>query len=87
MTNKSNYTTNSGHTGRASANAADGFGNACDADLNNDRSVNFGDLTLLRGVWLTTSADADFNGDETVNFGDLTIFQSLWLQPPRPGAE
>jgi len=66
---------------------ADGFGNICDADLNNDGTVNFGDLTLFRSVWLTTDADADLNGDGTVNFGDLTIFQSLWLQAPGPGAE
>ncbi|MFQ5635873.1 MAG: dockerin type I domain-containing protein, partial [Gammaproteobacteria bacterium] len=66
---------------------ADGYGNVCDPDLNNDGTVNFGDLVLLRSVWLTNDPDADLDGNGVVNFGDFSILQNLWLQPPGPGAE
>jgi len=74
----------------------DGFGNFCDADLNNDGMVNFGDFGIFKsvifsvapGVLPYTSADhADFNGDGGINFGDFGVFLSLWLQPPGPGAQ
>ena len=63
---------------------ADGIGNACDADLNNDCSVNFIDLGLLKGVFFGTDPDADFNGDGSVNFLDLGIMKSAFFQPPGP---
>jgi len=66
---------------------ADGLGNACDPDLNNDDTVNFGDLNLFKSVFMTADPDADLNGDGTVNFGDFSILQDFWLQPPGPGAE
>ncbi|MEO1574580.1 MAG: proprotein convertase P-domain-containing protein, partial [Pseudomonadota bacterium] len=56
----------------------DGFGNACDADLNNDCVVNVVDLGLLRSVFFTADADADFNGDGIVNVVDLG-----WKKPRR----
>ncbi|MFK8016361.1 MAG: dockerin type I domain-containing protein [Gammaproteobacteria bacterium] len=64
----------------------DGFGNICDADLNNDDIVNFIDLTLFNNAFLTTDPDADFNGDGFVNFLDLALFQTQFLMPPGPGA-
>jgi hypothetical protein len=64
----------------------DGFGNACDADLNNDLVVNFVDLGLLRTVFFTDDADADFNVDGVVNFVDLGVLRSTFFQPPGPGA-
>ncbi|MEM6641282.1 MAG: family 16 glycosylhydrolase, partial [Pseudomonadota bacterium] len=39
---------------------ADGFGNACDADLTGDCFVNFGDLGALRLFFFSSRADADF---------------------------
>ncbi|MFK7886989.1 MAG: thrombospondin type 3 repeat-containing protein [Gammaproteobacteria bacterium] len=64
----------------------DGFGNLCDADLNNDLIVNVLDLGLLRSVFFTADADADFNSDGVVNVVDLGILRSGFFQPPGPGA-
>jgi subtilisin-like proprotein convertase family protein len=65
----------------------DGFGNACDADLNDDCVVNFVDLGLLRSVFFTADADADFNGDGTVNFVDLGLMRLSFFGPPGPAVE
>ncbi|MEO1573752.1 MAG: thrombospondin type 3 repeat-containing protein, partial [Pseudomonadota bacterium] len=62
----------------------DGFGNACDADLNNDGIVNVVDLGLLRSVFFTSDADADLNGDGVVNVVDLGIMRSGFFAPPGP---
>ena len=62
----------------------DGFGNACDADLNNDGVVNVVDLGLLRAVFFTGDADADFNGDGVVNVVDLGIMRAGFFAPPGP---
>jgi hypothetical protein len=65
---------------------ADGFGNACDADFNNDCVVNFSDLGYLRTVFFTTDALADLNGDGVVNFSDLGILRLAFFSPPGPSA-
>ncbi len=62
----------------------DGFGNRCDADLNNDGVVNGLDLVQFRQRFLTTDPHADFNGDGTVNGLDLVIFRQLFLTEPGP---
>ena len=72
----------------------DGYGNACDADLNNDNIVNFGDLGLLKSVFFSTvdpfddefslEARSDLNGDGVVNFADLGILKSMFFQEPGP---
>ena len=64
----------------------DGFGNACDADLNNDNIVNVQDLGLLRTVFFDTgdSLDADFNGDGVVNVADLGIMRAAFFGAPGP---
>ena len=62
----------------------DGFGNACDADFNNDCIVNAVDLGFLRSVFFTNDAEADLNSDGIVNAVDLGIFRSLFFQPPGP---
>ncbi|NNF16728.1 MAG: hypothetical protein HKN70_08265, partial [Gammaproteobacteria bacterium] len=70
---------------------SDGFGNRCDADLDNDGFItNFGDLTIWAAAFNSSPAsanwnpDADFNGDNAVNFGDLFIFQAFFLSAPGP---
>ena len=69
---------------------ADGFGNACDPDLNNDLIVDFGDLPPLLNSFFSQASDAnwnpdaDLNGDGVVDFGDLPPFQLLFFQPPGP---
>ena len=65
---------------------ADGFGNACDADLNDDNVVNVADLGILRSVFFTADADADFNGDGIVNVADLARMRAGFFAPPGPSA-
>jgi Thrombospondin type 3 repeat len=63
----------------------DGYGNACDADLNNDGNVNFSDLALFRAAFGTVNANADLNGSAgVVNFTDLAIFRALFGKAPGP---
>ncbi len=62
----------------------DGFGNACDADLNNSCVVNVADLGLMRTVFFTADPVADFNGDGVVNVIDLAILRSAFFAPPGP---
>ena len=51
---------------------ADGYGNRCDADLDNNLVVNFGDLGLFKGVFFKKAGDpgfdpdADFDGIDTL---------------------
>ncbi|NNF16493.1 MAG: hypothetical protein HKN70_07075 [Gammaproteobacteria bacterium] len=69
---------------------ADGFGNLCDPDLDNNGVVNFVDYSLLTTAFLATPAspgwnpDADLNNDGVVNFGDVALFPPFFLMPPGP---
>lgn len=65
----------------------DGFGNRCDADLDNNGLVSFGDLNLFRARFDTTDPDADFDGSGLVSFGDLNIFRSLFDKTPGPAGK
>ena len=62
----------------------DGYGNICDADLNNDGTVNFTDMGVLRSRFFSTDADSDFNGDGVVNFIDLGILRGQFFSSPGP---
>lgn len=62
----------------------DGFGNACDADLNNDGAINVVDLGLLRTAFFSTGPDADFNGDGIVNVVDLATMRLSFFGAPGP---
>ena len=62
----------------------DGFGNACDTDLNNDNVTNAVDLGLLRLVFFTPDEDADFNGDGIVNVVDLGVMRARFFTAPGP---
>ena len=64
----------------------DGFGNRCDADLNNDCIVNAVDLGIFKTVFFTSNGDADLNGDGIVNAVDLGVLKSLFFTPPGPNA-
>jgi len=63
---------------------SDGFGNMCDADLNNDNIVNAMDLGMFRQRFFSTDVDADFNGDGIVNAIDLATIRNLYTKPPGP---
>jgi uncharacterized protein (DUF1800 family) len=62
----------------------DGFGNVCDADLDNNNSVSFADLDLFRSAFGTNDTDADFDGNGSVSFADLDAFRMLFGKPPGP---
>lgn len=64
----------------------DGFGNRCDADLNNDCAVNFADLDIFRDVFFGADANADLNDDGMINFADLMIVKESFFAPPGPSA-
>ncbi len=68
---------------------ADGFGNHCDGDLNNNDATNAQDVTLFRaqlGLPSTAPAynQADINCNGTVNGQDVTLFRQLLGSPPGP---
>lgn len=62
----------------------DGYGNACDGDLNNDGFVNFADLAILQARFGTSDPDADLDGNTVVNFSDLARFRELFGRAPGP---
>lgn len=62
----------------------DGYGNICDADLDNNGLVSFADLNLFRSAFDSEDADADLDGSGRVSFADLNIFRSLFDKPPGP---
>lgn len=62
----------------------DGFGNLCDADLDNNGFVNFADLSLFKAAFGSNDADADFDGNGFVNFADLAMFKAMFGQQPGP---
>lgn len=69
----------------------DGYGNRCDADLNNDLATNALDLGLFKRAFDPRSsatpalrAAADLSGDGRVNALDLGLFKRLFNRPPGP---
>ena len=71
----------------------DGYGNMCDADLNNDGSVNGADFVLFRSVYgqstqgtapYSTVDHADFDGSLSVNGADFVKFRSYYGSIPGP---
>ncbi|MGE3846484.1 MAG: dockerin type I domain-containing protein, partial [Gammaproteobacteria bacterium] len=62
----------------------DGYGNLCDADLNNDGVVNGGDLGPLRTALGGSGGAADLNGDGAVNAGDIGALRARLGTLPGP---
>lgn len=62
----------------------DGFGNVCDADLDNNGIVGVSDLGLFKSAFGTTDADADFDGNGVVSVADIAIFKMLFGKAPGP---
>jgi hypothetical protein len=65
----------------------DGYGNACDADLNNDGIANGLDVGLFLAEFGTAGPDADFNGDGIVNGLDVGTFVNGFGKAPGPSAQ
>ncbi|NND61420.1 MAG: peptidoglycan DD-metalloendopeptidase family protein [Gammaproteobacteria bacterium] len=70
----------------------DGYGNACDADINDDGIVNFADLNQLKLAMFSAVGDAnwnpaaDFDGSGTINFVDLLTMKTQFFGAPGPSA-
>ena len=68
----------------------DGFGNICDPDFDNDESVNFQDLEIIRTAFFSNpqlsswNEHVDLNNDGVVNFVDLGIVRNAMLGEPGP---
>lgn len=62
----------------------DGFGNVCDADLNDDGVINASDLGIFRSVFFSADPDADLDGDGVVAFVDLGLLKLQFFGPPGP---
>ncbi len=69
------------------------YGDACDADLDNDGKVGFRDLAILKSQYLHATAagpqslpTADLNHDGVVNFADLAELRLQFLKAAGPGA-
>jgi hypothetical protein len=62
----------------------DGYGNACDGDLDGSGRVTTADHTILRNALNTTNAAADLNHDGSVNAADLAMLESMLNRPPGP---
>jgi len=62
----------------------DGYGNACDADFNNDGIVTAADYVLLRAKLNTATALFDLNGDGFVTAADYLLLRARLNQPPGP---
>lgn len=65
----------------------DGIGNLCDADFNQDCTVNFSDLGVMKTVFFTDDENADMDGNGSVDFGDLgrlkqAFFASYAIENP-----
>ncbi len=71
----------------------DGYGNACDPDLNGDLKVDFADLSQLKAAFFTApgtsgwDATADLNGDLKIDFADLSILRGFFFGAPGPSAD
>lgn len=66
----------------------DGFGNACDPDIDDNDSVNRRDFLLLQSfVGKGKNAHADLDGDGQVDAADMKILQAYLGKPPGPGVD
>ena len=63
---------------------ADGYGNMCDADLNNSGRVTAADYTIMRTRLNTTDPVADLNGSGRVTTADYTILRNRLNTAPGP---
>ncbi len=72
------------NTGQLDTNA-DGFGNACDADLDNNGIVDGPDAEIMRAaLGKTRCPDCDLNDNGIVNSQDVSLLRALFGQAPGP---
>ncbi|MCK5830392.1 MAG: hypothetical protein KAH20_08825 [Methylococcales bacterium] len=64
----------------------DGYGNQCDADLDNNLIVDVVDFVLLINRFNSNDPDADLNRDGIVNIADISLLLNQFNQPPGPSS-
>jgi hypothetical protein len=64
----------------------DGYGNLCDADLDNDGIVSTVDVGIFKSAFGTEDPNADFDGDGVVSTVDLARLKMLFGKEPGPSA-
>lgn len=64
----------------------DNYGNACDADFDNDNTISSSDIAPFKAEFFTQGSDiaADFNNDGIVNVKDLGLFKNMLFTAPGP---
>ncbi len=63
----------------------DGYGNICDADLNQDLKTDLSDFSLFRiALSATNDPAADFDGNGNVDLTDFSLFRVMFESPPGP---
>jgi hypothetical protein len=62
---------------------SDGYGNPCDADLNNDGATGLDDISLLLGQ-LNGPGTGDMNCDTAVGLDDASLALATLNDPPGP---
>ena len=68
----------------------DGYGNLCDADVNNDNVVGGADFSSFRSAFGAFcgeddyNAVVDFNSDCAIGGADFSTFRAGWASPPGP---
>lgn len=63
---------------------ADGFGNRCDPDFDQNAIVNFADLARLKQKFFQSDPLTDLTGDGMVNFADLAVLKASFFRSPGP---
>ncbi|MEM6640001.1 MAG: S8 family serine peptidase [Pseudomonadota bacterium] len=66
---------------------ADGYGNLCDGDFNDDDFVDLSDVRYLLLKFGTDDAEVDMNSDGIVDAQDIELFKLTWLQSPGPSGQ
>lgn len=64
----------------------DGYGNACDADFDQNGVAGVADFNIMAGVWATGDPIADLNCDGVVGGEDFSEFCRMFGQAPGPSA-
>jgi 1,4-alpha-glucan branching enzyme len=62
----------------------DGFGNACDGDLDDNGMAGMSDFGMFQQRFGGHDALADFDGDDAVGASDFVIFKTFFAHPPGP---
>ena len=65
---------------------ADGHGNICDGDFDNNCNTNIFDLFQFKSAFGGSDPEFNLDGTGTVNIFDLFIFKNLFSSPPGPSA-